>query len=325
MNFNLNFIIPALQYPVSINDSVLLFGSCFAENIYEKLKQYKFDVICNTNGILFNPLSIANALHSYCDEGFSYDPLLFEQDDIWYSWWHHGSFNSSTKNDLLKQINMSHEVAQQKLKKAQWLFITWGSAYVYEHNSNNLLVANCHKVPAHQFTKRLLNVSEIKNSYQKLFETLHRFNPNLKILMSISPVRYIRDGLHENNLSKATLMLALKQLMDQDKNISYFPAYEIVNDELRDYRFFKQDWVHPNSLAISYVWQRFAETCLDQFTNDFLKQFDPILQAIQHRPLNAGSSAHIQFKKVILQKIKNLQERYPFINVEKETALFTPH
>ncbi len=322
MNFKLDFNISRLQQAISIEDTILLMGSCFAENIYQKFELYKFDSICNPNGILFNPLSIANGINSYIETKLNFDSLLFEQEGIWYSWWHHGSFMGSGREELELKINEANKQAHTRLKNAQWLIITWGSSYVYELESNQLLVANCHKVPSVQFKKRLLSVDEIVNSYNILIDKLYRFNPNLKIMFSISPVRYTKDGLHENNLSKATLMLALQQLQNNHSKLAYFPAYEIVNDELRDYRFFEQDWVHPNKLAINYVWQRFTETCITSETLNYLKAIEPIIQAKQHRPINENSEAHQHFKSEFLKKIMTLQKEYPQINLQDEIAFF---
>ncbi len=322
MNFKLDFDIPPIPHPISIKDPIILTGSCFAENIQEKFEYYKFNSLCNPNGILFNPLSIANSINSYCTATATPDSLLFEADGIWHSWWHHGSIMGYDKTELETKIKEVNLLAHAKLKHAQWLVITWGSAYAYELISNNLLVANCHKVPAHQFKKRLLSVDEITNEYLNLFEKLNSFNPNLKIMLSISPVRYTRDGLHENNLSKATLQLSLNELMKHNSKLVYFPAYEIVNDELRDYRFFEQDFAHPNKLAIDYVWKRFTETCLSNGTINYLRAVEPLLRARQHRPIHANSLAHQQFKTDLLRKTEKLQEEYPDINLQEEIAYF---
>ncbi|MDP1725628.1 MAG: GSCFA domain-containing protein [Bacteroidota bacterium] len=322
MNFKLDFNFSRLQQEISISDSIFLMGSCFAENMYQKFELYKFDSICNPNGILFNPMSIANGLNSYLESTPDIDTLLFEHEGIWHSWWHHGSYIGSSREELKLKINEANKQAQIRLKNAQWLIITWGSAYVYELASNKLLVANCHKVPSGKFKKRLLSVAEITNVYSHLLEKLNRFNPGLKVMFSISPVRYTRDGLHENNLSKATLMLALQQLQNSNPKLEYFPAYEIVNDELRDYRFFEQDWVHPNKLAINYVWQRFTETCLTPETLNCLIAIEPIIQAKQHRPINEDSIAHKHFKSEFLKKTEALQKAYPYINLQEEIAFF---
>lgn len=322
MDFKLDYKISSLPAPISVDDSILLTGSCFAENMHQKFELYKFDSACNPNGILFNPMSIANSLNSYCETKMNLDPLLFEHDGIWHSWWHHGSFMGLSKAELEMKINKANKQAHKRLNNAQWLIITWGSAYVYELQSNKLLVANCHKVPSGKFIKRLLSVDEITHVYAGLLDKIYRFNPNLKIMFSISPVRYTKDGLHENNLSKATLLLALQQLQNSKPALVYFPAYEIVNDELRDYRFFEQDWVHPNKLAINYVWQRFTETCLTPETLHYLKAVEPIIQARQHRPIHENSIAHKQFKIDFLKKTEALQKKYPGINLKEEIVFF---
>ncbi len=322
MKFKLDFPIPPFQKKLSIEDSLFLIGSCFAENMDHKLRDYKFDTYCNPNGILFNPMSIANSIHTAILGDFDYSPLIFEHHELWYSWWHHGCFVDSTREQLLKQIIDHNLEAHQRLKSANWLIITWGSAYVYEHIESKLLVANCHKVPTHHFKKRLLETGEIIAQYEELLKFLHRFNPNLKIVFSISPVRYTRDGLHENNLSKATLLLALQTLQTQHKNLMYFPSYEIVVDELRDYRFYEEDWAHPNSLAINYIWEKFVETCFDAKTIAFIHSYDPILKAKQHRPINSQTKAHLKFRAETHKKVMDLQNEYDFLNWKEELDFF---
>ncbi len=322
MNFKIELPIAPFQKQVSIEDSVLFMGSCFAENINQKLKDYKFDTFCNPSGILFNPLSIANTLHTAIQGNFDFESLVFEHQDLWYSWWHHGSVVGKVKEDLLTLMMDSNLEANKKLKNANWLFITWGSAFVYEHLPSQLLVANCHKVPGNQFKKRLLDIEEIVAIYDALIELLNRFNPELKIVFNLSPVRYTRDGLHENNLSKSTLFLALNTLQKKHKNLLYFPSYEVVIDELRDYRFYEEDWSHPNSLAINYVWSRFMETCMDSKTLDFIKSYDPILKSKKHRPINSHTKAHEKFREDTLKKVLDLQSKYFFLNWQDDLDFF---
>jgi hypothetical protein len=243
---------------------------------------------------------------------------LFLHNELWFSWQHHGVFADIDRSVALKKINDSQQQAISQIKKIDTLILTFGSAYVYELKETNQIVSNCHKVPQQNFNKRLLSVNEIVEAFNKS----NILNLNSNIIFTISPVRYFRDGLVENNLSKAILIQAVHEIMSQYKNSYYFPAYEIVIDELRDYRFFDKDLVHPNELAIEYVWERFCETLFDDETNIILKEIKEIISAKNHRPFNQNTIQHKQFLKTYLQKTNSLIKQYPFLKMEEERLYF---
>lgn len=276
-------IIPIKPQPYITHDTqFLLLGSCFAENIGQRLIDYRFQVDMNPFGVLYNPLSIAQAIERLLTgKPFTADEL-FQHNGLWHSWLHHGSFSDQSKEKALEKMNERFTLASQNLKKIDLLTITFGSAWVYEFNG--IVVTNCHKVPNNLFVRRRLTIDEIVARYTALFGALRKENPALKILLSVSPIRYAAT---ENQTSKATLLLATEALCQQCEGVRYFPAYEIVLDELRDYRFFADDMVHPSPMAVQYVWERFAQTYFTPDTLDLLPEIEKENRRAAHKPLHA--------------------------------------
>ncbi len=322
MNFRLTFPVaplePSLQYP----DKLLLTGSCFAEEIGSRLQQHKFNVQVNPNGILFNPLSIAQSLQSYMDGRVYREQDIFLHEDLWHSWDHHSRFSSASAATTLETINASQAAAAKRLREADWLIITLGSAYVYVLKENGKIVANCHKVPDQAFYKRLLTADEIIAALDNMMHRLFFANNKVNILFTVSPVRYVRDGVVENNLSKAILLQAVHHLVNKFNRLFYFPAYELVIDDLRDYRFYKEDLVHPNELAIQYVWDHFAGSCLHPDAQQLLKQVADILRARQHKAFNPSTPQHLQFLSAYAKKTKALIAAHPYLHMEEEEKYF---
>ncbi|KAB2859188.1 MAG: GSCFA domain-containing protein [Flavobacteriales bacterium] len=317
MNFFLNTPITKSAVNISHQDAILLLGSCFTENIGKKLLNSKFKVNINPFGIIYNPISIANSLtrilnnESYTEEDLSvYNGKFFCFD-------HHGSFSSFNQQECLAKINNEISFAHQHLQETKTIIITLGTAWVYENIENKKLVANCHKIPAKNFTKRLLSVDEIVQSFSALANTLK----NIQFIFTVSPVRHISDGLHENNISKSVLHLAIHQLTSQHKNCSYFAAYEMVIDELRDYRFFKEDMIHPTPQAINYVWEKFATTYFNKETTLLNQQIEKLQQAALHRPFNFESEAHQKFIKEQVLQMQQLENEFPFLSFDEEISL----
>ena len=321
MDFHLAFT--PKKFPTTIRhvDKLLLIGSCFTENIGTKLKQHKFSVLENPNGILFNPISIAKSVHSYISNQPTADGELFYQNECWNSWDHHGRFSHPDKKSCLQGIHAAAHAASNFIVIADWVFITVGSAFVYELE-NQQVVANCHKVPTDQFQKRLLTVAEVIASFTNMLDELLIVNPSVKIIFTVSPVRHLRDGFIENNRSKAALIQAVHHLTDTRENVFYFPAYELVMDDLRDYRFYAEDMVHPNYAATNYVWEKFVPTCIDDVTQIVMKEINLINAAKSHKPFHPSSQLHKKFLYTHLQKLLLLSKQYPYINFEEELAYF---
>lgn len=317
MNFSTPVVISAANKLINHHDSLLILGSCFAENLGEKLTSHKFNAVVNPFGIIYNPIALANGLQHILDEKLFQQSDLIYFNDKWLSLQHHGSFSDRDKAVCLNNINHSIKSAHTQLKQANYLFITFGSAWAYEHKEHGL-VANCHKIPAKQFTKRLLKVEEIVAAYIMLIHTIKSIHPTIDIVFTVSPVRHAKDGLWENNLSKSVLHLSIKELTDNFDNCTYFPAYEIVLDELRDYRFFKDDLVHPTALAVKYVWEKFSSSYFSEATIVLMEKIQKIKQAATHKPFDFNSEKHQQFIKNQMDTIKELNAQFPKLNFDKE-------
>ncbi|MCW3090965.1 MAG: hypothetical protein JWP81_2034 [Ferruginibacter sp.] len=321
MEFHLEFTPKTFPTTIQHQDKLLLIGSCFTENIGTKLKQYKFRVLENPNGILFNPISIANSVKSYISNKEYQEADLFYQNECWHSWEHHSRFSHPDKEICLQGINQSRQLAHEFIVEADWIFITVGSAFVYELEPGRV-VANCHKVPTDKFSKRLLSIEEVVTAGKQMLTDLFAVNPSAKIIFTISPVRHLRDGFVENNRSKSTLIQAIHQLTATNKNIFYFPAYELVIDDLRDYRFYAEDMVHPNYAATNYVWEKFIATCISEPAQKLMKEINLINAARSHKPFHPSSGQHKRFLQTNLEKIMLLQKQFPHLDFEEEIAYF---
>ncbi len=321
MEFHLAFTPKPFGQKISHQHRLLLIGSCFTEQIGAKLASHKFTVLDNPNGILFNPVSITKSVLS-CIENKQYkDSDLFYQNESWNSWEHHSRFSHPDKEECLHGINASQQKAHQFLKNADWLLVTLGSAFVYEME-NHEVVANCHKVPTDKFNKRLLAVEEIVSGLQKMIEKTKAFNPGIRIIFTISPVRHLRDGFVENNRSKAALIQAVHRLTETYGDCFYFPAYELVIDDLRDYRFFAEDMVHPNYAATNYVWEKFIAACIDEPSQQLMKEIAVIMAARNHKPFNPSSEQHKKFLQTHLEKVRKLQLQFSHLDLKEEENFF---
>lgn len=319
MNFRLEFSPKIFDTPVQHRHRLFLIGSCFTEQIGNKLKQHKFRVLDNPNGILFNPISITQSVNSYISNKQYTEADLFYQNESWNSWGHHSRFSHPDQAECLRMINASQQAAHEFLKTADWLLITLGSAFVYELDNENV-VANCHKVPTDKFNKKLLTAAEVTAALQNMIASVKAFNPFAKIIFTISPVRHLRDGFVENNRSKATLINAVHQLVSDD--VLYFPAYELIIDDLRDYRFFAEDMVHPNYSATNYVWEKFIATCIDEPSQQLMKTINEINAAASHKAFNPTSAAHKKFLLHNLEKLRKIKEQHSYVDFSAEEQYF---
>lgn len=321
MDFRLEFFPKAFAQKINIKDKLFLAGSCFTEQIGGKLAAHKFSIIENPNGILFNPVSIARSLTSYIEAKIYHQEDLFYFQELWGSWEHHTRFSALTAESCLQKINASQESAHAFLKSADWLLLTLGSAFVYDREAGKV-VANCHKMPTDKFQKHLLSTDAVVTHLDTLIYRLKQFNPGLRIIFTVSPVRHLRDGFVANNRSKATLINAVHHLVDKFENIYYFPAYELVIDDLRDYRFYAEDMAHPNYAATNYVWEKFIATCIDEPSQIVMKEINSINAARQHKAFNAQSKAHQKFLAAYLQRVQHLSQQHPYLNLEEEKTFF---
>ena len=328
MNFHFEFDIKKLSPPINHQHKILMIGSCFTENIAEKLLKYKFSVLENPSGILFNPASVCETIHNIIHNKQFSKSDLFELNETWHSWQHHSRFSGITVEDALQKINSSTQQAHEFLKQTNYLFITLGSAWVYQLTSKaanttiGAVAANNHKAPADWFEKKLLPTDEIIHLLNNTLQQLQTFNPAIKIIFTISPVRHLREGVINNNRSKAALIQAVHAIAENNSNTYYFPAYEIVIDDLRDYRFYAEDLVHPNYAATEYVWNKLVDACMNDETKNIIKQIAEINLAFQHKPFNPQTQQHKNFLKTYSAKTQALQALYPFLDFKKELNYF---
>lgn len=298
--------IPASSWKIGYDDQILLMGSCFADSMCAKLHEHYFRVEGNPFGVLYNPASIAMAIEMARKSQTIEDKDLVEHGGLWHSMAHHGVFSDIDMAVVLDKCNGSIVAMRQALENATVITITFGTAWVYEYAGK--VVGNCHKIPANQFVRRRMTVEEIVATWQPLVEAM----PDKKWLFTVSPIRHVKDGLHENHINKGILLQAVEQLTKQS-GCSYFPAYEIMLDELRDYRYYAEDMVHPSSMAVEYIWQRLVETYMTADTQAEMKTLHQLWRDEHHRFIHPDSMEAKRFLERLGQKKHELQEDYPWI------------
>lgn len=327
LKFKLTLASKRAENSIGYRDSLFLIGSCFSENMGAKLNTHLFKVFENPHGILFNPISVAQSL-SDCIYNKQYTEAdLFQLNEVWNSWQHHSRFSDLSSKEALDKINNSIAKAHTFLKTADHIVITLGSAWVYQLNSQSphaagLVVANNHKAPATWFDKALMKPEALVLLLNKMVNNLLQFNPHLQIIFTISPVRHLREGLVENNRSKAVLIQAVHEIVDSTENVAYFPSYEYVIDDLRDYRFYAEDLVHPNYAASNYVWEKWVETYMNEKTQGIMKQVAELQLAVQHKPFFAGSTQHKEFLQNCIAKSERLLSLYPYLPLNDQVQFF---
>ena len=311
MNFQTKVDIPEPGFNIDFKDKMLFLGSCFSDNIGSRLLNLKFPVIHNPFGVLYNPASIVKSLQRLRKvENFTENELNY-YNELWYSFYHHTSFSNSNKTDCLTNINEVYQSTCAHLKNSSYLFVNLGTARVYHWLKTGEVVSNCHKIPAKEFKHSLLTVEEIVGILTKEITELLEVNHDLKIIFSVSPIRHWKDGAVENQRSKASLILAISELEKAYSNsVYYFPVYEIFMDELRDYRFYDSDMLHPGAVGIEYVWEKFTTTFFNQETSEFVKESDAILKSLNHRVSNQNTEAFKKFKESLRRKVLNFNEKY---------------
>ena len=323
MDFQLPISIPPLEKPIGYRDKILLVGSCFTEHIGDYLKDLKFDILQNPNGIIFDPQTVATSLVSYIQKKHYIGDDLFYLNELWQSWQHHGVYTHIDQQACLDQINASQNKAHAFLKEASWLIITLGTSFSYRLADNNHPVANCHRAPSPWFTKHLMTIEETCAALDNCIFQLFQFNQKLQIVFTVSPVRHIRDGIVENNRSKARLLEAVHHLVNKFDRLHYFPAYELIIDVLRDYRFYDIDLVHPNYQATDFVLEKFAEYGIEESSKILMQEMKKIGIARRHKPMHPETKAHRNFMESHYEKVRLLKIKYPFLNLEEELNYFS--
>jgi hypothetical protein len=322
MQFSLELNIPPLSQPVVYTDDILLVGSCFTEHISDRLQHHKFKVVSNPHGILFNPLSVAHSLDSYLLGRQYAQEDLFQLNELWNSWDHHTRFSHTDAAAALEGINQSQAEAAAAIRQADKVIITLGSSFQYYLKESGKPVANNHRAPAQWFEKRLLETNVIIDAMTRTLAQLFAVNEHVQVLLTISPVRHIRDGVVDNNRSKARLIEAVHTLVERFDRAHYFPAYELVIDILRDYRFYDIDFVHPNYLATSFVWEQFVQSCMSSDAQQLMQQVHEIVVARGHRSRFPDTQAHKRFLASYAEKTQNLMQAHPHLDLRDELTYF---
>ena len=319
MNFFSHIELPKALIDISYLDLNMFLGSCFAENIGNKFIEHKFQVDLNPFGVLYNPESIACSLQRLMENVPINGGELFSHQELYHSFSHHSSFSDTSQEACLQKINERIALSAGNLRKASKLFITFGTAYGYYLAETGQVVSNCHKLPGKHFTRKRLSIQQIVESWEKLLADLFTINKELKIIFSVSPVRYWQDGVHENQLSKSTLLLAVEELrMRFPDEIVYFPAYELMLDELRDYRFYADDLFHLSGMAIQFIWESLVEVSMNEQTKQLMKEISQIHKSLSHKPFNYSDELHKQFISQTLLKIEQLRTKTPYLCFENE-------
>ena len=307
---------PALRH----SDRVVVMGSCFAEHIGARLSEMKWRTVVNPFGVLYNPLSIAEAMGRLISaRPYTEEELTLYPHGGWSTWMHHSRYAHPDKETALQLINGSLAIGSQMLAQADMLIVTLGTAWVYRQKETNQVVGNCHKVPERTFTRQRLTVEETVEAMVAMLAQLWEVTPSLRMIITVSPVRHLKDTLHGNQLSKATLLLAVDELCRRfPDRVHYFPAYEIVMDELRDYRFYADDMAHPSPHAVEYVWERFVEHMTHREAQDFMTQWTKVARALAHRPFRPEGEEYKEFVRQNMLRIMELKEKFPYLEVQNE-------
>lgn len=315
MNFQTPIHIDPLPHQITHLKPVLMLGSCFTENIGEKLEYYLFDATINPFGVIYNPLSVKRAILALLNKDMYEEDDLDLYNELWFSFDHYTKYSDPDKKNALAKINQDFLTAKKQLHSAGFLIITFGTAFTYRYKASGNIVCNCHKIPAKEFERFLLSPKSIIKEYSSLIPELLEVNPDLKIIFTVSPVRHLKDGLAENQRSKSTLLLAIHELAGQfPGTVQYFPSYEIMMDDLRDYRFYDEDLVHPNRQGIEYIWERFMEAVVSKEAKEIINELEPLLRDKGHHPLHTSTSAYQKFILQLTRKEENLKLKYPFLN-----------
>lgn len=324
MNLQTYVHIPKPNFDISHKSKILMLGSCFSENIGTKLVEHKFSVNVNPFGIIYNPLSIYNSINRLLDKRVFVEKDFIFHNEMYHSFMHHGSYSRANLSEAINNVNHEFNSASNQLKNTDVLLITFGTSYVFRWKESREVVSNCHKIPANKFSRERLTVDDIVLQWRSLIQRILLVNPDLKIVFTVSPIRHFKDGAHENQLSKATLHLSVDKIENEfSENVFYFPAYEIVMDQLRDYRFYTDDMLHPSSLSQSYIWERFGDTYFSAETEKINMEWKKIAQALSHKPYHSHFKEYKKFLHRTIEELQAFEERYPFLSCFQEKQKLT--
>lgn len=314
--------IPQLESKLGYRRPFMMMGSCFATNIGQKLVRLKMPVMVNPFGVIYNPLSVAQSIHALAAPSHLEASDLFEQNGIWCSYSHHSAFSGPDRDDCLSKINQTIDVGAIMLRDSSHLIITLGTSWAYRLKDTGNTVANCHKTPSSAFDRVFVGCGQVVELLGTAIEAARRLNPSLKIVLTVSPIRHVKDGLVENQRSKSNLLVACHELAERVDGVSYFPSYEIMMDELRDYRFYAEDMVHPSAQAVDIIFKRFVLAAADEESQRVMADVEKVIRAVEHRPFNANTVEHFKFKAKMADVSERLQKRYSFLDLSSEISYF---
>lgn len=323
--FHMVVDIPKYKWETGYNLQNMFFGSCFTENIGSKMAALKYNVDINPFGILYNPASVASGLQILIQKKIFSKSDLVLHDGVWHSFYHHGRFSRESENETIELINSRIRSSSEYLRQTDFLFITFGTAWIFEWIKTGQAVSNCHKIPAREFTRRRLKVEEIVAEYKMLLDQLRSINPKVKVVFTVSPIRHWKDGAIENQRSKAVLLLAIGEIISHfgDGFCNYFPSYEMVMDELRDYRFYADDMLHISDFAVNYIWEKFSETMIGRESKNLALKVSKIVKAVEHKPSGLNSMEYNRFLSEMLRQAIHLEIESEGLSLEEEKRYFS--
>lgn len=318
MKFRTEIDSPKFDYKLKYFDKIFSIGSCFAQNVADFLSERKINILPNPFGVLYNPISIENAFKLMLNKiNLDEEDIILNQHE-WHSFYHHSDFSSHIIENLLSKIEEANTAALNFLNNSKLVIITLGTSVVYRKLSSNKIVSNCHKIPQKEFQKSTLTIDEVVVCLKNIIELVRSKNSEMEFVFTVSPVRHWKDGAEENQRSKATLLLAIDEIIKSSENVSYFPSYEMMIDDLRDYRFYKNDLVHPNDLAVEYISEKFINSTFDEQSKAFMKEALQITNALNHKVRNKESETYKKFVEAQISKINLLKEKYSEANFTEE-------
>lgn len=306
------------DFTISYPDRLMALGSCFAEHIGQRLERLKYSIAVNPFGPVYNPVSTRNSLALLLNQYQFSEADLFQHQDLWHSFQHHSRFSGPDRQAVAEHINRTLDHARALLPDLNLLVITFGTAWIYELKSSGQVVSNCHKLPEHYFSRRRLDVAEIVDMFEALLDYLYQINPKLRVALSVSPIRHLKETLPGNQLSKSILLLAAHELSERLPFVEYFPAFELQLDDLRDYRFYAEDMVHPSPTAIDYIWQKFEARYLNERELTLRQRVEKLQRALDHRPINPDAPAHRFFIERQITAMTDLHREFPFLDFSPE-------
>ena len=316
MQFRTQIPITKNENTINYSSKLVLLGSCFAENIGEKFQYFKFQTTVNPFGIIFNAVSLEKLIRRSVTKCYFTENDIFFHNDLWHCFEVHSELSHPDKETFLKSLNHLIDSTHQQLNDSTHIIITLGTSWVYRNIENNQIVANCHKVSQKEFIKELLTIEQTEESLKNCISLIQSINPNCNFIFTVSPVRHIKDGFTKNTLSKAHLIAAVHKIIKNNRSVNYFPAYEIMMDELRDYRFYAEDMLHPNQTAIDYIWIQFFENYISETEFGLMNEICSIQKGLQHRPFNPNTESHQKFLNNLKTKMTTIEKKLPFISFE---------